>query len=341
MTFDFSKKLGSKRINEFAELLINIQSSIDFKVSARGWGYLMESYGFITKAEFDKVADAINRCRAQGILPVDFVAEESARAFEGVVKPSKDSLEDTLDWTLTDVLEGHSYFIPDYWEDEEYYIQVVVEKIDLKTLFQPVCAEYNIPIANSKGWSSILQRAEYARRFQEAEQQGLKCVLLYGGDFDPDGILISDTIYSNLEQLQHISWSDGTPGYSPENLEIHRFCLDYDFITQNNFTWIDNLITGSGKNLADRRHPNHYKPYVQKYLSDYGARKCEANVMVTTPKTARDLMREIIEEYLGAGASVRFRRKREAVQEKYAKLLEETGLEQPIIEFLENRRAKQ
>ncbi len=114
----------------------------------------MESYGFITKAEFDKVADAINRCRAQGILPVDFVAEESARAFEGVVKPSKDSLEDTLDWTLTDVLEGHSYFIPDYWEDEEYYIQVVVEKIDLKTLFQPVCAEYNIPIANSKGWSS-------------------------------------------------------------------------------------------------------------------------------------------------------------------------------------------
>jgi hypothetical protein len=339
MTFDFSKKLGSKRIYEFAELLINIQRSIDFKVSARGWCYLMEARNYINKSEFNKVADAINRCREKGILPVDFVAEESARAFEGVIKPSN-SMEDTLDWMLDDVLEGYQHFIPDYWEDEEYYIQVVVEKIDMKTLFQPVCAEYNIPIANSKGWSSILQRAEYARRFQEAEQQGLQCVLLYGGDFDPDGILISDTIYNNLEQLQDVTWSDGMPGYSPENLEIRRFCLDYDFIVQNKFTWIDNLITGSGKNLADKRHPNFYKPYVQKYLSDYGARKCEANVLVTTPKTARGLMREIIEEYLGAGASERFRQKREDVREEYTELLEETGLKQPITEFLENRRAK-
>jgi len=56
---------------------------------------------------------------------------------------------------------------------------MLVEKIDLKSLFGPVCWDYHIPIATSKGWSSMLQRAEYARRFKQAENMGLKCVTGY------------------------------------------------------------------------------------------------------------------------------------------------------------------
>jgi hypothetical protein len=140
---------------------------------------------------------------------------------------------------------------------------MVVEKIDLKTLFGPICDVYHIPIATSKGWSSVSQRAEYARRFKEAEDDGLKCVLLYCGDHDPDGLRISDFLRGNLEQLRYIRWGDGTDGYDPSNLIIDRFGLNYDFIEANNLTWIENLITGSGGNLADPGHPNFHLPYVQ------------------------------------------------------------------------------
>jgi len=45
----------------FAQELINIQSQIDFKVSARGWCYQLEQIGLVTKAQFDRVESLINR----------------------------------------------------------------------------------------------------------------------------------------------------------------------------------------------------------------------------------------------------------------------------------------
>jgi hypothetical protein len=289
----------------------------------------------INKDGFNKVEELINTCRRRGFLPVDFVAEEDARAFSGIETPTDGTIKGVLKWMCEDVLNGQKYYTPDWWEGEEYYVQMLVEKIDLKTLFSPVADEYHIPIANSKGWSSILQRAEYARRFKEAEERGLTCILLYCGDHDPDGLRISDTIRANLEQVAEVQWSDGEEGYDPSDLEIVRFGLNYDFITQQGYTWIDNLITGSGKNLADPKHRNFRLPYVQQYLHTIGERKCEANAIVTTPNDARQLVRDAIESIIG-DARNRFAEKRRIVRERYAELLEETGLREPIRAVIES-----
>lgn len=323
--FDFSKKFSKARLAEFADIVLNMQRRIDFKVSSRGWCYLMEQSGYIDKSQFSKVENAINNCRREGLLPVDFVAEEDARAFSGVEQPNGGA-KYVLNWMLRDVSEGHKYIIPDWWEDEDYYIQVLVEKIDLKTLFEPVCAKYHIPIANAKGWSSILQRAEYALRFKEAEERGMKAVLLYCGDHDADGLRISDTIRKNLEQVSDIVWSEGQKGYDPSNLIIDRFGLNYDFIREQGYTWIDNLITGSGKDLASPKHINHGLAYVQQYLKQFGARKCEANAIVTTPKVARQLMEEVILKYLGKDAPDRFKKKKDSAMWEYKDLLNKTGV---------------
>lgn len=300
----------------------------------------MEQEGLINKDQFDKVSNAINRARKIGLLPVDFVAEEDSRAFSGVVTPTDGDLSQTLNWMLRDVMSGHKFFIPNYWKDEEYYIQVVVEKIDLKTLFSPVCSDFNIPIANSKGWSSILQRAEYCRRFRKAENEGLKCVLLYCGDHDPDGLRISDTLRKNLEQISEIYWSGGMTGYDPSDLIIDRFGLNYDFIVDNDYTWIDNLITGSKKklDLSMKSHPNHKLPYVQKYLKNVGARKCEANAIVTTPEKAETLMIETIEKYLGEDARERFKEKEKEVMYEYFQEVKESGIIKSLRNLLDEDR---
>lgn len=334
MAIDFTKRFNARQLQEFADMLLEIQSKLDFKVSSRGWCYLMEQYGHINKSQFNKIEDNINRCRREGLIPVDFVAEEDARMFSGVEEPTDGTVEGTLAWMLRDVLNGSKYFTPDWWEGEEYYVQMLVEKIDLKTLFEPVCKEYHVPIANAKGWSSILQRGEYARRFKEAQDKGLKCVLLYCGDHDPDGLRISDTIRKNLEQISNVIWKDGETGFDPEELIIERFGLNYDYIIDNKLTWIDNLITGSGKDLSSTTHVNFKMPYVQEYLKKVGRRKCEANVIVTTPKTARQLVRDAIEGYVGKGAKDRFAKKREKVEEDYLEVLTESGLATPIRSFL-------
>jgi len=286
----------------------------------------MEQAGYVNKSQFDKVENAINTCRKEGILPVNFVAEEDARAFAGVETPSGETIKELLARMLDDVLHGYRHYSPDWMEGEDHYIQVLVEKVDLKTLFAPVCRDYRIPIANGKGWQSVLQRAEYARRFREAEGEGLKCVLLYAGDFDPDGLRISTVMLDNLEQVKDVVWADGVKGYDPKNLIIERIALNYDFIQQQTYTWIDNLITGSGKNLADPKHRSYHLPYVQDYLQRIGERKCESNVMITTPAIARQLLRTAIEKYLGVDAVTRFQEKRQVIQDLYQSELEQLGI---------------
>ncbi len=343
---DFNKKMYAKDRLEFVEFLKEQQATIGFPVSARGWCYLMEQKNYVDKSQFDKIEEVINRCRKEGLLPVDFVAEEDARAFAGLEKTSRETMKELLSQRLSAVLYGHWYYTPDWLEGETYYIQVLVEKVDLKTMFKPVCGDYHIPIANAKGWQSILQRAEYARRFQEAEREGLKCVLLYAGDFDPDGLRISSAMRKNLEQLKDISWADGEEGYDPEGLIIERVALNYDFIQQQNYTWIDNLITGSKKkpdkaeSLADPRHTNFNLPYVQDYLQRFGERKCESNVMVTTPDIARQLLRTAIEKYL-VDAVTRFKAKQQVIKEQYQEELEGLGIVEiadleKAIEYLDN-----
>lgn len=332
---DFKKTMTKDNLGLFAEYVKDLDRKIGFKVSARGWCYLLETERIINKDQFDKVEGWINRCRRVGLLPIDFIAEEASRSFSGVDKVTIETpLQHFAKWLVWSLDCSDMYGV-NWWDGEDYYIQMIVEKIDLKTLFSPVCERYHIPIATSKGWSSMLQRAEYARRFKEAEDKGLQPILLYCGDHDPDGLRISDFMKSNLLDLADIEWEDGTAGYDPSSLLINRFGLNEDFIEEHELTWIDNLITGSKKNLASPRHKNFHQPYVQKYLRDYGARKCEANSLIPMPRVAREFVKDVIVGYLGDDALDRFDAKSEAVTKEIEEYQEETGIADAVQEIVE------
>lgn len=349
MEFNLNEKATEERLNIFAEKIKVLSEQIGFKVSARGWCYQLEIERLINKDEFNKVESWINRCRKKGILPIDFTAEEEGRKFSGIETPHINSpIQEMREW-IECSMNSHRYYTPDWWDGETYYIQMLVEKVDLKTLFKPVCEKYHIPIATSKGWSSMLQRSEYAKRFKEAEDKGLKCVLLYCGDFDPDGFRISEFIRKNLDDLKYVEWEDGTEGYNPENLEIKRFGLEADFIDKHNLTWIDNLITGSGGELArkingkfvagltksGKPHKNFNMPYLQEYLKKYGVKKCEANAIVPMPELANDLVERTIISFVGDEAQDRFENKRQVVIDILNKFKEKTGLQDSLQKALD------
>ena len=76
---------GKNRLSDleaFADELLEIDESTGFKVSSRGWCYQLEGLGLVTKQEFNRINNLINECRKNGMLPIDFVAEEEARAFK-------------------------------------------------------------------------------------------------------------------------------------------------------------------------------------------------------------------------------------------------------------------
>lgn len=331
---------GKNRLSEleaFAEELLEIDKSTGFKVSSRGWCYQLEGLGLVTKQEFNRINNLINACRKNGMLPIDFVADEEARNFNGVWEPGTDSPTDYVRSWIEATLNAGENYDPDYWYGEKYYIQMLVEKVDLVSLFQPVCTEYFIPIATSKGWSSILQRAEIAERFKEMEETGHIPVLLYCGDFDPVGLGISDALMKNFRDIEL-----GT-GWEPDNLIVDRFGLNYEFIQENNLSWIENLETGGGyiakyenrqivqgKTNNGRPHPDFNKLATQEYLRTVGIRKCEANALVINPDAGRELCRDAIENYLGPDVFDRFKSKKQDVLDDFEEVFNVTGIFEPL-----------
>jgi hypothetical protein len=148
------------------------------------------------------------------------------------------------------------------------------------------------------------------QHFHQAEQRGAQPVLLYCGDFDPAGLHISEHLRSNFEEL-----ADAV-GWHPDNLVVTRFGLTREFIDAQNLTWIDGLKTGSGGDLADRQHSDHSKAYVQDYLRAHGARKVEANALVTRPEAGRQLLRDTIAEYLDLDAPAAYERSLESARDQ-------------------------
>ena len=281
-------------LQRWADAILKIKSTLDIDVSSRGWCYLLESHG-LSKADFDKAQDMINDLRKSGMLPLNICIEDSARVFYGVEDINYGIISDELEsiWRSVDYLMN-SYNPISFWENQTYYVQMVVEKIDLRSLFKEICANYRIPIANARGWSDLNMRADMMRRFSRHERAGRIPVLLYCGDHDPKGLQISECLQSNCAELSK------AVGWSPENLIVDRFGLNADFINKHNLTWIDNLHTSSGGDLASPKHKDHKQAYVQKYLKEFGAMKVEANALVIKPKEGRELCEAAILKYVEA-----------------------------------------
>ncbi len=326
-------KAREQEIVEFARALIIIDRETGFKVSSRGWCYQLENLLVLTKDNFDRVQNLINQMRKKGYLPIDFTAQDASRQWASIEFPTKGTPVEYLGTFLKACMRIYDLYTPNWWDGEEYYLQMMVEKIDLKTLFLPVCEKFHIPISTAKGWSDINQRAEMAERFKAAEEKGLIPILLYAGDFDPFGVNISETLLKNMWQIA------GGTGWEPENLVVDRFGLNLEFIEENNLSWIENLKTSAKppkiNDLADPRHPQHYLPFVQDWLENVGARKVEANALVVAPAAGRDLCKQSIERWLGTDALSRFQAKRDEVKREIEDFDSDVGVMDAIQEALE------
>ena len=299
------------RLTRFCTLILQIRSSLDFEVGSRGWCYLLEKHGLL-KGDFAAAENLIGWCRKSGALPLDICAEDAARVTVGLQKLDEPDVEaEAASWVDHITNHVHKTYLPiSFWDGQKVYVEMVVEKLDLRNLFAPTCAEFYVPLASMKGWADINQRVGMMRRFAEHEAAGRRCVLLICGDHDPGGLLISDFMRKNLRDLSL------AVGWDPVNLIITRFGLNAEFIDANGLTWLDNLVTSGGLCLSDEHHNDHSNRNVQEYLDRYGVKKCEANALVAQPELGRALCRETIMEYLPRGAVGRYRRKLEIERER-------------------------
>jgi hypothetical protein len=151
---------------------------------------------------------------------------------------SKARLAGLIDWTMIEdrnretvsvshwenpgqiVRTAAQAFRIDKWANQDYHIEVMVEKDALSGVLEPVCRELDIAITANKGYSSSSTMYEIGKRLDDKIYYNQKSVLiLYLGDHDPSGI---DMTRDVSERLWLFS------GRDTQTVEIKRLALNYD-----------------------------------------------------------------------------------------------------------------
>lgn len=101
----------------FCAQIIEIRSGLDFAVSSRGWCYLLEGEGLITKGKFDPAQRLINECRKTGALPLYICAVDDRRSADGLENIDSTDIDSEAERIVSYVNRAHLYYKPfSFWE---------------------------------------------------------------------------------------------------------------------------------------------------------------------------------------------------------------------------------
>jgi hypothetical protein len=91
-------------------------------------------------------------------------------------------------------------FLKNYYRDlmqsQPSCVQILLEKLTVQNVIEPVAAEYTIPVVVGRGYANLGSRYEMAERFHKSGKENL--VLLVVSDFDPEGEDIAHSFARSL-----------------------------------------------------------------------------------------------------------------------------------------------
>lgn len=285
-----------------AETIEDLSYQTGYKFGPRGWAYYVEGLGLITKGEFNRFESLLTQMRKAGELDPDVIEPDASRiaAEVGDFEASYGSPKEQADYAVSQIKEeldgwASSYYREGFWDDLDHYVEMIVEKKDLIQIFGKAARKRRVRITNGKGDTDIHSRLAILKRFREQSYRGRKCILLAIGDHDPKGLQIVDGLYRTLLSCRDVKGLDWDPDF-----EVVNIGLTEEQIDRLGLMKIENLETGGGRDLSNPRHPDHYKPYVQDYMAEFGVWKVEANALVADPEQAVQIFEDAVEPFIPA-----------------------------------------
>ena len=114
-----------------------------------------------------------------GLLPLDIVEPDKLRELTGVESLDFDNPKDEADWISRNINAQIDSWLPrSVWEDQNTFLVVAVEKMDLVQLFAPVCEQYRVPIYPVRVAGGRRQTASGNRRHSRSRVAARRAVAL-------------------------------------------------------------------------------------------------------------------------------------------------------------------
>jgi hypothetical protein len=216
------------------EAIERMSRDTNYRFGPRGWAYYAEGLGLITKGEFDRFEKLLTDMRKDGELDPDVIEPDASRMATEVVdfEASSHTTEQHAQWAIDEISNrlrdwANVFREVGYWDDLEYYVEMIVEKKDLVQIFRSTADRYNVRITNGKGDTDIHTRLAMLRRFREHTLAGRRCILLSMGDHDPKGLHIVEGLHRTIMSCSNLKGLDWDyPDFDVVNIGLTEAQID-------------------------------------------------------------------------------------------------------------------
>lgn len=203
---------GSITLIDAANSIIDEYRADGFTLTLRQLYYQFVSRDLIEnkQTEYKRLGSIINDARLAGLIDWDMIEDRTRN-----VRRSP-SWSDPAE-IVAAIAEQYK---EDLWADQEFRIEVWIEKDALLGVIEPVCQRWRLPYFACRGYSSQSEQYRAGKRFAEWRDNGQVPMVLHLGDHDPSGI---DMTRDNTDRLAMFAEGD---------VDVRRLALNMDQVNR-------------------------------------------------------------------------------------------------------------
>lgn len=275
-----------KKFNKKSLILISLINNVINEYQAQGYDltirqlyYQLVARGYIenNQRSYKRLVSLVSDARLAGEI-----------SWEAIVDRTR-NLDTPSAWdNPQDILKSayRSYAI-DLWDNQDYRVEVWVEKDALRGVINSVCRRLNVPDFACRGYTSQSEMWAAGKRLLNHYDNGQKPVIVHLGDHDPSGIDMSRDIVDRLELFMGLPEGEG--------FEFIRAALNMDQIREYD-------PPPFFAKLTDSR--------INGYIEQYGTDSWELDAL--DPSTLDQIITNIVDRYRDDDKFERQKEKQEA-----------------------------
>jgi len=201
--------------SKYRTLVARIQDLLDDGEdrTTRDIYYALEARGY--DYDYSEVKRAVKKGRRSNYIDPNQIVDTSRQAAT-IPDAGYSSPESFVETAIEGIWNRYR---ENFWKEQEFYVEVWLEKASLASVFSPICEEWNVRLEATRGdWSdSKIYRA--AQRLHKKLKDGKRVRILYFGDFNPSGFHAPVAVQATMAHYG-LEFREKTSSENPEYFDI-------------------------------------------------------------------------------------------------------------------------
>jgi len=192
--------------------IVTVIADIAEPMTVRQIYYRLVASGHPKTEEFySKTQRTLLDMRERGTIPYGLIADNSRSFYRPRTYSSLDNMLE----------EQKRFYRKDFWESQDIYVEIWLEKEALRSVFADVTSEFQIPLYVAKGFSSV--SFVYAAA-EEIKQINKPSYIYLFSDYDPSGLMVANSIEKRMREFG-VKAQFIRPCLTPDQIEKHNVIM--------------------------------------------------------------------------------------------------------------------